>query len=418
MTKGRDASEVDRHYLAVPYGERGSARAAGARWDRDARSWYLPEGEDLSRVQRWRTEEGAAELASAEFTSVSDPRQEFVRVLLDMGAKVTGRHPMMDGRRHRIAVEGDRGSERAGSYVGYLDGVVPAGHMLNFRTGLNIKWKASGGRLDEASWSRLRAELAQARHRREVARSARQRAVAGWVRERLSELAPVRVPTPYLVDKGIGVHPGVFTDGAGATIIPAMDFAGVWTLQTIGTSGEKRFTRHGRKSGCFHVIGGLDGLPGARALVVAEGYATAATLAELLGQPVVAGFDGGNLVAVAKALRAHYPQKPIVVVGDDDLAGELNPRIARNSGEVHARDAANAVGGHLVLPVFAPGEQGRDPRRFSDFNDLATRSALGRDAAQRQIRQAVGQAIGLHGRSHRPALGLKRERSARRGRGR
>jgi putative DNA primase/helicase len=42
------------------------------------------------------------------------------------------------------------------------------------------------------------------------------------------------------------------------------------------------------------------------ALLLAEGYATA-SLHEATGHPVAVAFDAGNLVHVAKALRALYP---------------------------------------------------------------------------------------------------------------
>jgi putative DNA primase/helicase len=52
--------------------------------------------------------------------------------------------------------------------------------------------------------------------------------------------------------------------------------------------------------------------------VIAEGYATAATLSQILRFATVAAFDSGNLVSVAKALHEKYPEKQIVIAGDDD----------------------------------------------------------------------------------------------------
>ncbi|MGB7815430.1 MAG: hypothetical protein WBL28_03680, partial [Methylotenera sp.] len=44
-----------------------------------------------------------------------------------------------------------------------------------------------------------------------------------------------------------------------------------------------------------------------------------------------------------------------------------------NPGRTEASEAAKAVGGKALFPIFAPGEQSSDPKKFSDFNDLATR---------------------------------------------
>jgi hypothetical protein len=55
-------------------------------------------------------------------------------------------------------------------------------------------------------------------------------------------------------------------------------------VQYVNPDGSKRFARESRKEGCFHVLGSTDpvgDLDKADAIVVAEGYATAATLKSL-----------------------------------------------------------------------------------------------------------------------------------------
>ena len=82
--------------------------------------------------------------------------------------------------------------------------------------------------------------------------------------------------------------------------------------------------------------------------------ATAATLAEALQHGTVAAFDSGNLTAVAQALHENFPDKPVLIAGDDDRRLEATQGI--NPGKVKAREAAKAVGGKAIFPVFAPGE--------------------------------------------------------------
>ena len=64
--------------------------------------------------------------------------------------------------------------------------------------------------------------------------------------------------------------------------IPAFDADGkLWSVQYVNSDGSNRFARESRKEGCFHVVGSTDpvgDLNNADAIVVAEGYATAATL--------------------------------------------------------------------------------------------------------------------------------------------
>ena len=87
---------------------------------------------------------------------------------------------------------------------------------------------------------------------------------------------------------------------------------------------------------------------------------------------------------MARALHEKFPGKPIVIAGDDDRA------IKVNTGRIHAEQAAKEVGGISVFPVFAPAETGKD---FTDFNDLAVKSCLGKDAVKRQVGPVVRQAI-------------------------
>ena len=121
---------------------------------------------------------------------------------------------------------------------------------------------------------------------------------------------------------------------------------------------------------------------------------TAASLNKALGFSTVAAFDAGNLPAVALALRAKFPDKPIVIAGDDDRAVEAKQGI--NPGRTKAEEAAQAVGGVNFLPIFAPAEQAADPKGFTDFNDLATKSVLGEEAVARQARAVVDKAIAQH----------------------
>lgn len=47
------ASSGARVYLDIPFSEKDAAKAAGARWDKDARKWYDPNG-NTSELAKWR----------------------------------------------------------------------------------------------------------------------------------------------------------------------------------------------------------------------------------------------------------------------------------------------------------------------------------------------------------------------------
>jgi putative DNA primase/helicase len=81
-------------------------------------------------------------------------------------------------------------------------------------------------------------------------------------------------------------------------------------------------------------------------VVIAEGYATAATLAEHGKVPVLAAYDSGNLLPVAEAVHERWPDKAIVVAGDDDHEIENNPG--------REKALAAAVAGVAIFPNFTP----------------------------------------------------------------
>jgi putative DNA primase/helicase len=152
---------TERVFVAVPYAEKDQAKALGAKWDRRARSWYLPAGIDLAPFARWRQD--------AITRAPEDPRLEFAEALQAAGLMIDGL-PLMDGKLHRVVVEGDRTGRRSGAYVGYLD-AHPAGFLENFRTGVRKNWKSQVPRetLSAVERARLIAEATESRRRRRQA---------------------------------------------------------------------------------------------------------------------------------------------------------------------------------------------------------------------------------------------------------
>jgi putative DNA primase/helicase len=182
----------------------------------------------------------------------------------------------------------------------------------------------------------------------------------------------------YLARKNVGAH-GVRFDpnGHGTMLVPMLDVRGkVHGLQIIrgknrGGKLEKQYFPAGlAKQGHFHLIGGMPSW----IVLVAEGYATAATLFEATGLPVAVAFDAGNLAHVAAEIHKHYKRAHVLVCADDDYLTEGNP------GVTAASTAALAVGGAFVAPVFAADRAGK---KITDFNDL--QAIEGQHAVRGQI---------------------------------
>jgi putative DNA primase/helicase len=169
--------------------------------------------------------------------------------------------------------------------------------------------------------------------------------------------------SPYLARKGVQAH-GVRFAPDGCVLVPLRDAAGaLWNLQRIAPERpadgtDKLFLKGGRKSGLWHWCGDP---AGADVLLIAEGWATAASLHQATGRPVAVAFDAGNLAHVAKALRQQCRAALLVLCGDDDRDTEA--RTGTNTGRVKAEAAARTVRGLAVFPEGLPDGG-------SDFNDM------------------------------------------------
>lgn len=380
-------------WLSIPFQQKEIAKSTigklpdgtpGISWDKVQKCWYANPGVAVEKIKAWLPEH---QVFTQEKALI--PEDEFKAALINIGAIVSGEHPIMDGKPHRISTEGDKNGEKAGFYVAHLDG-IPAGYIKNNRTSAELNWKCKGYILTDKQRAILKAEALEHQKIRQRELEAKQKSTALKLQQKLTMLTEVVEPTPYMQAKGIQVHYGVYTDDEKKlTCIPAIDCEGtLWTVQYISEDGTKRFAKDSKKEGCFHVLGSMEKLADAPVIIIAEGYATAATIKEATELPaVVSAFDSGNLKAVAKALHEKYPQKPIIIAADDDKHLELSQAI--NPGKEKAGEAADAVNGFIFLPTFAPGEQLISPKQFNDFNDLANRSKFGIEGVKRQINPKI-----------------------------
>ncbi len=366
-------------YLAVPYRQRNQAKAAGARWDSQAKLWYAPQGADLAKLEPWLPEK------APEPVKTMDVQEEFSRAIQASGLDLSEQPPIMDGKIHRVPLLGAKPGKLDGAYLGYADG-VPAGFIQNHKTGEKITWKATGHVLTEEQKETLKAEAAQrsAQRQLDLAREqekASRRAFAKFVNAK--EATPEQA---YLKAKGIAPC-GAREDENGNLLIAGQDITGhIHTLQTITmqnvTSAGKRFEPGSRKTGCFHAIDPNNKL-GAEPILIAEGFATAASVHMATGLPVVAAFDAGNLEPVAKSLREKFPEAPMLILADDDHA--LTP----NVGLEKAHQAAKAAGAKVLSPPFTVDEKAKG---LTDFNDLHQARgdkglALIKERVEREIRR-------------------------------
>lgn len=291
---------------------------------------------------------------------VTDVVRAFQAAIRDAGLSTPEIVP--DGRLHRFHVEGDRRSDRNGWYVLFADG-LPAGAFGCWKRGVHEKWCIkSGSSLSDAERTEIRRRVEDASRIRQAEEQA-QRERTAWRAKRLWDRArPADPRHPYLAAKRVPAH-GLRQRG-NQLVVPVTIEGDVVGLQFITPDGKKVFLRGTPKRGRYHPLGRPDGR-----LIVAEGYATAASLHEATGIAVAVAFDAYNLLPVAEALRARFPAAEIVIAGDNDRETEGNP------GARRAAAAAKAVGGRVAVPEFGAGEEG------TDWNDVARCRGLGAVAA-------------------------------------
>lgn len=355
-------------WLAIMPDQRDEARAAigkhpdggsAIKWSKEDKLWYARPGTELSRLEEWLPDRHIRVSGSG------DPKEEFHDQMTQAGLVLNGL-PEMDGKVHRVpVVEGKKGN-RDGAYRGFLDGIKPAGWFINYHRANNTedvtRWKASGGsgEADPVARVHIRAIMRQSQDdsaREQAETYARQTASAKALYNRLPTADPEHA---YLTRKGISVASDVRETRNGALVIPFYDVNGEFrTLQYIPPEGDKYLFKHAPKTGNFRVEGGL--LQNGKPILYAEGYATARSLHMVTGRPAVMAIDAGNMEAVARILKEHYPESPHLFMADVDHAKE------KNKGVISATRAAAATGGVVLIPDLTAAEIARG---FTDFNDL------------------------------------------------
>lgn len=363
----------EKTYLAVPFKDKEKAKAHGARWDREQKQWYAPEGTDLAPLRKYLTPEPQQKTAST-----LSPQEEFARKLDELGLDLKGKLPEMDGKLHRVPLKGR--SEVDGAYCLYGDG-VPAGWAQNFSSGEKIKLVASGVVLSAAERQKQKKEHAARLEAAKAERVQQHEAAAVRCRELWNgfEPDPQGELSPYLSAKGvqdIAAKDSLRVDPAyGNLIVPLHSVDGEMRgFQAIAPDGQKSFARGIEKKGNFHLLNSEAKDFSQGEILLCEGYATGASLHLATGQPVAVAFDSGNLTPVAEALRKKYPNAVITVCADNDHA------LQKNVGVEKAKEAAQKVNGKVRIPVFSDREK---KQGLKDFNDLHQSQGLA--AVQKQL---------------------------------
>lgn len=383
-------------------------------------------------------------------------REQVIEQMLEAGLPaLPAGHPKLDGKYHRFGPEKKcwyilRELElRSGSFT--VTGAFGQFHGEDRGT-IPVKMDSKGlSPEDRAEAMRKQAEV----ERKEAeAKERDQRMAANRAKDQWSKGTAVSGMDahPYLVRKQVpscGLRTGVDQ----LLLIPMRKQGGLGDivgLQKITPEGEKLYNKGMDKIGAAYRIEPAELRSDlANVEAIGEGYATCASVHLAVGLPVTVAYDAGNIIHVARAIRAAHPNRHILFLADDDyllearfvasmlkrfkvagaedipIDGQTHERIAsdgesvsvmakwvsdahglpyivtdirkgrqiasvpfRNAGRTNCLDAAAEVGNaSVVYPVF----DDRKGEKLTDFNDLHVVQSL--DAVASQINAALARAF-------------------------
>ncbi len=272
---------------------------------------------------------------------------------------------IIDGYLHRYSTHDDKSYNQSGAFCIFTDG-IPAGWVQDWRKGEAVNWHYDMSTLDNEQCTyfnsdEFKQKAERERKEAEEKRKDKQNKAISLARQSWHDLKPAPDNHPYLISKKVknyGLH---FNEDTKALAVPLRDISGqVQSLQWIRPDGQKRFFEGAPTEGAFFAVA-LDLVDDkyTGAVLLAEGYATAAKLYELTGLPSVAAINCHALMEVARLLKEKYPKCVILVMADDDKETELkhgfNPGL-REAQKVVSKKLAKAV----ISPPFTSPDEGTD----------------------------------------------------------
>lgn len=260
----------------------------------------------------------------------------------------------INGLLYRFNVEGDKPGSKCGWIICYAnadDSIVAV--YGSWKTSEQFVYSSGGSgsiMSDEAVAAIERAREQAAQEREQLIAKGTAKALFVWNNSKPA------IEHPYLTRKKIKAH-HARVNSTGVLVIPIRDIGGqLSSIQYICESFGKRFAKDARTHGGFCPFGLASD---SDTILIAEGFATAATLHEATELPVVAALSASNMLPVALLIHSKYPRKQFIVCADNDALAK------QNTGLQKAEAAALAINAEVVYPKFDSTEVG------TDFNDLA-----------------------------------------------
>jgi len=436
-------------YVDVPYFLRNAAKTIGAMWDNDEKKWFIYDTFDVEGLMRLleSAKTNTSITSQTTYPTLPYPKKniekkifdsndvlcKFKIALNDAGLEVD--MPIMDGAIHRVRVQGDRGAQKSGAYIGH-NNETPAGFIQNFKSGFSTNWKyesdnslvnsqSNNTLLQSGNEQTALSEGVQApystknikqnsnfikkQQKRDLELIKEHTKAADILKDEFLRSYTAENNHPYLVKKMIHSNYGLRLDIYGNLLMPLFDASGkFWSVQRIFKNGDKMIGAllsqaqkqnnekiYAKKRGNFYIV--TDGiaydsktvtlnnqiLSNVGKVFLCEGFATAVSVHEASGVPTVVGVDVGNLEYVVRGLQDKFPHLRIIIAADNDLKNEKEGRV--NIGKEKALYIKNNYKNiSICMPVFNTIEV---DSMCSDFNDL--HKSRGLAEVRKQLKEII-----------------------------
>ena len=253
-------------------------------------------------------------------------------------------------------IKQDSSGQKSGYYVvNQLDGNYFA-TFGNWKTGFEGKWSSINTQsMTYEQKEGLQRQLQEAKERHDKAKKQRHKEMAekvkGWFESYTSVLEHEYLTNKKVKNYGLKQYQDLL-------VCPVYSTRGdIRSLQYISKNGEKRFAKNSEIKGNIFLVGAdINDIPKLDKIILAEGYATCASIFEATQIPVACVFSANFVMAVALQIRKLSGAR-IIVALDNDESGV---------GEKKAQECVQVVPNSCVR---LPSERG-------DYNDLHLKHGL------------------------------------------
>ena len=222
-----------------------------------------------------------------------------------------------DGEFHRFKVAGDKTDQSSGWYTLFEHGDLLVGAYGNWRSGFSEVWCSKFEQtLSNVERKSYLESIAKTKQQHAEAKAKMHEEVKIRAQKLIASTRDATTDNAYAKRKGIRPYGCKVLGNTDTLVVPICDGedeqgqTNIVNLQFISSDGSKKFMTGGKKKGCHLAIGNSK----SSCIVICEGYATGASIAQATNYKVIVAFDAGNLLPIAQRIaKRKKPDQTIII---------------------------------------------------------------------------------------------------------